>query len=59
MGDSRIPRAAGQQEAYLARTMHDFKHKVRLNAPAMGSLMETFDDATLDAIANYLATLSG
>ena len=45
MGDSRVPRVAGQQEAYLSRTLLEFKNKVRNNAPAMGSLMRTFDDA--------------
>jgi cytochrome c553 len=56
MGDSRVPRLEGQQEAYLARTMHEFKAKVRNNAPAMGSLMRTFEDADIDALAGFLAT---
>jgi cytochrome c553 len=56
-GDSRVPRLAGQQEAYLARTMHEYKTKVRNNDPTMGSLMRTIDDADIDALANYLATL--
>ena len=52
-----MPRLAGQQEAYLARTMHEYKTKVRNNDPTMGSLMRTIDDADIDALANYLATL--
>ena len=56
-GDSRVPRLAGQQEAYLARTMHEYKTKIRNNDPTMGSLMRTIDDADIDALANYLATL--
>jgi cytochrome c553 len=56
MGDSRVPRLAGQQQAYLARTMHEFKDKIRNNAPAMGSLMRTFGDADIDAVADFLAT---
>jgi cytochrome c553 len=56
-GDSRVPRLAGQQEAYLARTMHEYKTKVRNNDPTMGSLMRTIDDADIEALANYLATL--
>ena len=56
-GDSRVPRLAGQQEAYLARTMHEYKTKIRNNDPTMGSLMRTIDDADIDALANYLAAL--
>jgi cytochrome c553 len=56
MGDSRVPRLAGQQQAYLARTMHEYKNKIRNNDPTMGSLMQTFDDADLDALADFLAT---
>ena len=56
MGDSRVPRVAGQQEAYLARTLLEFKHEVRNNAPAMGSLMRTFSDDDIEAVALYLAT---
>lgn len=56
MGDSRVPRVAGQQEAYLERTMLEFKNKVRQNAPSKTSLMKSFDDASLDQIAHFLAT---
>ena len=56
-GDSRVPRLANQQEAYLARTMHEYKAKIRNNDPTMGSLMRTIDDADIEALANYLATL--
>lgn len=56
-GDSRIPRLAGQQVAYLQQTMEDFKQKVRLNSAAKGSLMESFDDKDLQAMAHYLADL--
>ena len=55
VGDSRVPRLAGQQTAYLERTMLEFKNKVRLNAPAMGSLFGDFDDAQISALAHYLA----
>ena len=41
---------------YLDQTLRDFKNKVR-NDPTMGSLMRTIDDADIDALANYLATL--
>lgn len=57
MGDSRIPRLAGQPQAYLLRTMLEFKNKVRLNSAAKGSLMKSFDDPSLEDIAHFLATL--
>lgn len=54
--DTDTPRVAGQQPAYLERTMLEFKNKVRLNAPAKASLFATFEDADLIALAHYLAT---
>jgi len=56
-GDSRVPRLAGQQVAYLLQTMKDFKHKVRKNSPAKGSLMDSFSEEDLEAMAHYLAGL--
>jgi cytochrome c553 len=55
--NSDTPRVAGQQQPYLERTMLEFKNKVRLNAPAKGSLFGTFDDADLIALSHYLAGL--
>ena len=57
MGDSRVPRVAGQQEEYLKRTMLEFKNKIRLNAAAKGSLMKSYDDPSIEDLAHYLATL--
>ncbi len=57
LGDSRIPRLAGQQREYLLRTMLEFKHKVRLNSAAKGSLMNSYDDGSIEQIAHFLATL--
>ena len=57
LGDSRIPRLAGQQREYLLRTMLEFKHKVRLNSAAKGSLMNSYDDGGIEQIAHFLATL--
>jgi cytochrome c553 len=54
-GSSRVPRMAGQQAAYLERTMLEFKNKIRMNAQAKGSLFATYDDADLGALARYLA----
>ena len=57
LGDSRIPRLAGQQQEYLLRTMLEFKHKVRLNSAAKGSLMKSYEDTGIEQIAHFLATL--
>ncbi|MHA1527727.1 MAG: c-type cytochrome [Alphaproteobacteria bacterium] len=57
LGDSRVPRVAGQQEAYLLRTMLEFKGKVRLNSPAKGSLLKSYEDASIEELAHFLATL--
>ena len=54
-GDSRKPRLAGQQLSYLKQTMKDFKNKVRLNSAAKGSLMKTFSDEDLEAMAHRLS----
>ena len=57
LGDSRLPRLAGQQEAYLLRAMLEFKNKIRLNSAAKGSLMKSFEDTNLEELAHFLATL--
>lgn len=56
-GDSRIPRLAGQQPAYTEKTMLDFKHEVRMNAPDKISTMKQLDDETIAALARYLSSL--
>jgi len=56
-GDSRVPRLAGQQPAYLERTMLEFKNDVRLNSPAKGTLLGDYDDGEIAAMAHYLAGL--
>jgi cytochrome c553 len=54
-GNSRIPRLAGQQPAYLERTMLEFKNKVRMNSPAKASLLAAYEDKDIAAMAHYLA----
>lgn len=54
-GNSRVPRMAGQHAEYLANTMLDFKSKVRKNSPAKGSLLASFSDEDIQAVAKYLA----
>lgn len=56
-GASRIPRLAGQQPAYIQRTMLDFKHERRLNAPDKISTMQKLDDETIGALSRYLSAL--
>ena len=54
-GDSRIPRLAGQYPEYLHNTMLDFKNKIRNNSPAKGSLLMSYSDDEIAAMAEYLA----
>jgi cytochrome c553 len=56
-GDSSVPRLAGQSQAYLLRTMTDFRSRTRGNNPGMSDLMNTVTPEQLTAIANYLAGL--
>ena len=56
-GNSRIPRLSGQTLPYLARTMQEFKDKIRLNSPAKGSLMNSYSQSDIDNMASYLAGL--
>jgi cytochrome c553 len=56
-GDSSIPRLAGQEHDYLAKTMTDFRTRARANNPGMSDLMNTVTPDQLTAIAAYLAGL--
>jgi cytochrome c553 len=56
-GDSRVPRLAGQYPEYLRQTMLDFKNKKRTNSPAKSSLMVSYGDNDITAIAEFLADL--
>ncbi|MCH7710529.1 MAG: c-type cytochrome [Proteobacteria bacterium] len=53
-GGSRIPRLAGQYPAYLEKTMLDFKSKERHNSPAKSSLMRSYSEDDIAAMAEYL-----
>ena len=55
MGDSRLPRVAGQQYEYLIRTMIELRDNVRQNAAAMQALMRTYSDQDLEDLSRYLA----
>ena len=54
-GSSRVPRLAGQQLAYLERTMLEFKKKERMNSPAKASLLAAYEDKDIAVMARYLA----
>jgi cytochrome c553 len=56
-GDSSIPRLAGQEHDYLAKTMTDFRTRTRANNPGMSDLMNTVTPEQLTAMAAYLAGL--
>jgi cytochrome c553 len=56
-GDSSIPRLAGQEHDYLAKTMTDFRDRTRANNPGMSDLIHTVTPDQLTAIAAYLAGL--
>ena len=56
-GDSSVPRLAGQNHDYLAKTMTEFRTRVRANNPGMSDLMNTVTPEQLTAIAAYLAGL--
>jgi len=56
-GDSSVPRLAGQEREYLAKTMTDFRTGARANNPGMSDLIHTVTPEQLTAIANYLAGL--
>ena len=52
-----MPRVSGQKVTYLARTMQEFKDKVRLNSPAKGSLMNSYTQEDIDNMASFMAGL--
>ena len=56
-GNSRVPRLAGQHPDYLVKTMLDFKSKSRKNSPAKGSLLASFSDEEITAVAEHLSAL--
>jgi cytochrome c553 len=56
-GDSSIPRLAGQQGDYLAKTMTEFRNRTRANNPGMSDLMNTVTPEQIAAMAKYHAGL--
>lgn len=52
-----VPRLAGQQRAYLAKTMADFRDGARANNPGMTDLMKVAAPEDLAALASFLSGL--
>lgn len=57
VGNSRVPRVAGQQIEYIKKTLTDFKTGIRKNAPSKSALFDTTTDEEISALAQYLAGL--
>jgi cytochrome c553 len=55
LGDGTVPRLAGQTVPYLEKTMLDFKTRMRANNPDKSTLLASFPDDELAAMARYLA----
>jgi cytochrome c553 len=56
MGDkSAIPRISNQNFSYLSKTLLDYKSKARNNAAAMSSLIGSYNENDIEALADYLA----
>ncbi|MDH3452991.1 MAG: c-type cytochrome [Gammaproteobacteria bacterium] len=56
-GSGAVPRLAGQHPTYLERTMLEFKDKTRQNAPDKSSLLRTYQEEDIAAMAEYLGGL--
>ena len=54
-GDSTQPRLAGQQRAYLQKTMMDFRTGARGNNPGMTGFMKGLTEPEIAAMAAWLA----
>jgi cytochrome c553 len=56
-GEGTQPRLAGQNEAYMAKTMLEIRSGERANNPGMTTLMKATSPDDLNALAQYLAGL--
>jgi cytochrome c553 len=57
LGDSTNPRLAGQNHDYLLKTMNEFRSGERNNNSWMTSLLKTYTDSDIQALATYIAGL--
>lgn len=53
-GNSRVPRLAGQHPEYLVNTMLDFKNNKRNNSPSKNTLLNTYTEEEIRAVAGYI-----
>jgi cytochrome c553 len=56
-GDGTVPRLSGQSQAYLTKTIADFRTRARGNNPGMSDLMIATAPDDLAALEQYLAGL--
>ena len=57
-GQNEIPRVAGQQYDYVMTQLRNFKARTRTNdAGNMTSVAQTLNEADMDNLANYIASL--
>lgn len=57
LGDSTIPRLAGQSETYLLKTMSEFRSGARANNAWMVTLLKSYSDSDIAALSKYIAGL--
>jgi cytochrome c553 len=57
LGDSTQPRLAGQESAYLQKTMTDFADGARANNPGMTGFMKGLTAQDIHALADWLAAM--
>jgi len=57
LGDSTIPRIAGQSEAYMLKTMNEFRSGARANNAWMVTLLKSYSDSDIIALSKYIAGL--
>lgn len=56
-GEGTQPRLAGQNEAYMSKTMLEIRNGERANNPGMTTLMKATSPDDIEALAQYLAGL--
>jgi cytochrome c553 len=57
IGEGTQPRLAGQERAYLEKTMTDFQNGVRGNNPGMTDLMKALTPQDISALAAWLSAM--
>jgi cytochrome c553 len=57
LGDSTIPRIAGQSEAYMLKTMTEFRSGERANNAWMVTLLKSYTESDIAALSKYIAGL--